>query len=223
MTALLVVAVALGLNNLAASVGIGMRGADRGTRLRVAAVFGAFETLMPLVGLLLGRGIAGQLGQAAHWFAAGLLIAAGGYILVEAVRRKEAPDPSRLRGWRLVAGGAALSLDNLAVGFALGSVHVPVAVAVIVVGVTSVVMSMIGLELGARIGTALGQYGEVFSGVVLICVGVVMALLPAYSGGRLPSSSRSNSPSLTPRTNASHSACVKYSLSPSGSAASNIT
>ena len=30
-----------------------------------------------------------------------------------------------------------------------------------------------------------------------------------FSGGRLPDSSRSNSPSLTPRTNASHSASVK--------------
>src|SRR5215470_4701015 len=43
------------------------------------------------------------------------------------------------------------------------------------------------------------------------------------SSGRLPDSSRSNSPSLTPRTNASHSASVKYSRSPSGLAASYIT
>lgn len=176
MAALLVVAVALGLNNLAASVGIGMRGADRGTRLRVAAVFGAFETAMPLVGLLLGRGVAGQLGHAAHWLGTALLIACGGYVLVEAIRRKGPPDPADLRGWRLLVGGAALSVDNLAVGFALGAVRVPVAVAVIVVGATSVVMSMVGLELGARIGTAIGRYGEVLSGVVLIGVGVAMAL-----------------------------------------------
>jgi len=41
-------------------------------------------------------------------------------------------------------------------------------------------------------------------------------------GGRLPSLPESNSPSLTPRMKASHSAWVKYSLLPSGPAASNI-
>ena len=46
---------------------------------------------------------------------------------------------------------------------------------------------------------------------------------PPSGQGRLPDSSRSNSPSLTPSTNASHSASVKYSLSPSGWAASYIT
>ena len=43
------------------------------------------------------------------------------------------------------------------------------------------------------------------------------------SGGRLPSASRSNSPSLTPSTNASHSASVKYSFGLSGSAEFHIT
>jgi nucleotide-binding universal stress UspA family protein len=86
MVALLLVAASLGLSNFAASVGIGVSGVDGRTRLLVGLVFGAFETAMPVIGLLLGRGLASALGSAAHWTGAGLLIATGLYALVQAVR-----------------------------------------------------------------------------------------------------------------------------------------
>src|SRR5689334_25169794 len=84
MLALLLVAVSLGLSDFAASVGIGVAGLDGRTRLRVGLVFGAFETAMPIIGLLLGQGLAGALGRAAHWIGAGLLIATGLYALAQA-------------------------------------------------------------------------------------------------------------------------------------------
>src|SRR5579859_5519406 len=86
MVALLLVAASLGLSNFAAAAGIGVSGVDGRTRLRVGIVFGVFETAMPLVGLLLGRGLAGTLGRAAHWIGAGLLIVTGIYALVQAAR-----------------------------------------------------------------------------------------------------------------------------------------
>lgn len=62
MLALLLVAVSLGLANFASSVGIGVSGIDARTRLRVAVIFGVFETGMPILGLLLGHGLAKALG-----------------------------------------------------------------------------------------------------------------------------------------------------------------
>ena len=59
MLALLLVALSLGLSNFAASVGIGVAGVDSRARLRVAAIFGIFETGMPVLGLLLGRSPSG--------------------------------------------------------------------------------------------------------------------------------------------------------------------
>ena len=63
MLALLLVAVSLGLDNFAAAIGIGVAGVDAGTRLRVGLIFGIFETGMPLLGLVLGRGLAHALGH----------------------------------------------------------------------------------------------------------------------------------------------------------------
>jgi putative Mn2+ efflux pump MntP len=47
--------------------------------------------------------------------------------------------------------------------------------AAVVFGVVSVVMSLAGLELGARIGAAAGERSELIACVLLIVVGAVIA------------------------------------------------
>ena len=178
MVALLLVGASLGLSNFAASVGIGVSGVDGRTRLRVGLVFGAFETLMPVIGLLLGRGLAAMLGRAAHWIGAGLLIATGAYTLVQAIRNAGSDAeaaPASLPVGRLLVTGLALSIDNLAVGFALGTFHIALVLAAVVIGAVSVTMSLAGLELGARLGTRAGGRGEIIGGLVLIGVGAAIA------------------------------------------------
>jgi len=178
MVALLLVAASLGWSNLAASVGIGVSGVDGRTRLRVGLVFGAFETAMPVIGLLLGRGLASALGPAAHWTGAGLLIATGLYALIQAARDSGGDSeavPAGLPVGRLMVTGLALSIDNLAVGFALGTFHVTLVLAAVVIGAVSVTMSLAGLELGRRLGTRAGDQGEIIGGLVLIGVGAAIA------------------------------------------------
>ena len=53
-----------------------------------------------------------------------------------------------------------LSIDNLVVGFALGSTHTSILAGALVIGAVSVVASLAGLELGARIGARAGKRGE---------------------------------------------------------------
>jgi len=76
---------------------------------------------------------------------------------------------------RLLVSGLALSLDNLVVGFALGTYHTSIALGAIVIGAVSVAMSLAGLELGAGIGNWAGQRGEQLAGVMLISVGIAIA------------------------------------------------
>ena len=133
---------------------------------------------MPILGLALGHSLASTLGHAAHWIGAGLLIATGGYALIQAWRgNTDSPDTSLVQQQpvgQLLVTGIALSIDNLAVGFALGTYHINLAVAAAVIGTVSVVMSLAGLELGARVGTRTGQRGEFLGGLVLIGVGIAI-------------------------------------------------
>ncbi len=176
--ALVLVALSLGLSNFAAAVGIGVAGVDARTRVRVGIVFGIFEAGMPILGLALGHSLASTLGHAAHWVGAGLLIATGAYALIQAMRADAAgasgsPADQPQLG-RLLVTGIVLSIDNLAVGFALGTYHVSLLLAAVVTGTVSVVMSLAGLELGARIGMRAGQRGELIGGLILIGVGVAI-------------------------------------------------
>jgi manganese efflux pump family protein len=178
MVGLVVLAISLGLSNFAASVGIGVSGVDARTRVRVGMAFGLFETGMPILGLLLGHGLATALGRSAHWIGAALLIATGAYAVVQAQRspaRTGHQEPAGLLSGRLLITGAALSIDNLAVGFALGTFHINLAVAATIIGAVSVSMSLIGLELGNRIGARVGARGELIGGLVLIGVGLAVA------------------------------------------------
>lgn len=148
MFALVLVAVSLGLSNFAASVGVGVSGIDARARLRAGVVFGLFEAGMPTLGLLLGRGLATSLGHPAHWIGAALLVATGSYAVIQALRSppshgEQAPAaPAGQRTGRLLVTGAALSIDNLAVGFALGTFHVSLALAAATIGAISVSMSL---------------------------------------------------------------------------------
>jgi manganese efflux pump family protein len=187
VVALLLVSVSVGLGNFGAAAALGVSGVASEMRLRIAAVFGLFEAAMPLVGLAIGRTAAGDLGGHAGLVAGVVLCLAGAYTLVESVRSTHhrgddshdsddsgSPGPGPSFG-RLVLLGAALSLDNLAVGFALGAYHVNAIAAALVIGVISVALTLFGLELGSRLGTRLGAWAERAGGLLLVAVGVAVA------------------------------------------------
>jgi manganese efflux pump family protein len=177
VVALLLVAISVGLDNFAASTALGVAGVDRKLRVRVAVIFGVFEGVMPVVGLLLGRSLAHDLGSTAKPAAGALLGAAGAYAIVTALlgdrRKTERPE---LGVRHLVLIGGALSIDNLVIGFALGAYHVDLAAAAVTIAVVSVALSLLGLEIGARLGARLGPRSELVGGAVLIVVGVAVGV-----------------------------------------------
>ena len=178
MVALLLVAVSVGLSNFAAAIGIGTGGVDNRIRLRVALVFGLFEAGMPILGLFLGQRFATALGKTTHWVGGALLIAMGLYGLIRSIRSTGDGDAAQFGSVtkaRLLLSGFALSIDNLVIGFALGTYQVAILTGAVVIGLVSVALSMIGLELGARIGKWSGARSEQLGGLILISVGVAIA------------------------------------------------
>ncbi len=177
MLTILLIAVSVGLDNFAASIAIGLAGVDRPLRVRIAVVFGLFEAGMPLIGLLVGNGVAHSLGDSAHVVGGGLLIATGAYGIVTTLRSADERFDEALSATattQLLVLGAALSIDNLIVGFALGADNVALVPSIIAIGVVSVGLSLVGLELGARLGERVERYGELIGGIVLVCVGAAI-------------------------------------------------
>jgi manganese efflux pump family protein len=173
------VALSLGLSNFAASIAIGISGVDRQLRVRTALAFGLFEAGMPIIGLLLGHQASHTLGSQAHLVGGALLIATGAYTAAQSIRTCNQPESGiDLRCGRLFVMAASLSIDNLVVGFALGAYRVPIALAVAVIAAVSVGLSLIGLEVGDRLGARVGRNSELLAGAVLICVGIAIIAAP---------------------------------------------
>ena len=174
MVQLLLVAVSVGLSNFAGAIGIGLSGIDARTRLRIGLAFGMFEGLMPVVGLLIGRQAAGLLGGSGRYIGAVALVLTGAYAIWEARKAKAEEDAQggKLNNHQLLVLAAVLSIDNLIVGFALGVNKISIVLAAVVIAVVSVGMSMLGLELGTRLGSRVEEWSEELGGGVLILVGI---------------------------------------------------
>lgn len=178
IVSLLLVSVSVGLSNFAGAIGIGLSGIDARTRLRVGLAFGFFEALMPLVGLLVGEAAAGVFGHYGKYVGGVVLILTGAYTIFQGrhVQTGKAKPAAAVRLRSLIVTALALSIDNLAVGFALAVYHVQIVVAALTMAGISVAMSLVGLELGSRLGERVEAWSEEIGGGVLILVGIALML-----------------------------------------------
>jgi putative Mn2+ efflux pump MntP len=80
-----------------------------------------------------------------------------------------------LKTTQLLLAAAALSIDNLIVGFALGVPQVPIVLAAAIIALVSVAMAVVGLQLGDRLGDRFESLSEEVGGAVLALVGVALA------------------------------------------------
>jgi manganese efflux pump family protein len=173
------VSLSVGLSNFAGSIGIGLSGVNARTRLRVGIAFGLFEGLMPVIGLLIGQAVAGSIGSYGRYLGAGLLVLTGFYTIWQSFKTGEVEreeEEGVLHTRQLIVLGIALSLDNLVVGFALGVYHISIVLAAVTMAVVSVGLSLLGLELGSRLGSRVGEYSEMAGGAVLVLVGVALGV-----------------------------------------------
>jgi manganese efflux pump family protein len=172
---MLLIAVGLAMDAFAVSLGIGATQYAHGLRpaFRLAFHFGLFQMLMPVLGWLAGSTVVERISSVDHWIAFGLLAFVGGRMIHEGLKRGESrhvQDPSR--GLTLLVLCVATSIDALAVGLSLAMLKVKIFYPVLVIGVVTAFLSVVGLKAGKRLGAMLGKRMEVFGGVLLFAIGV---------------------------------------------------
>jgi putative Mn2+ efflux pump MntP len=175
------VALSLGLDVFAVSVGVGMRGLTAGRRLRIGVAFTTAEVSMTLIGAWLGR-LAGQLlGDVAGYIGFAALIGVGIYMMIESARQSEAGGFDLARGWGLLLGALSISLDSLGIGFSILYIGVPLAVSLICIAVVAATSTTLGLTLGRALGSRAEASAAKWAGVILILTGIVFAALKFFS------------------------------------------
>ena len=177
MIATAIIFFSLGLDTLAVSLGLGLSGLPRARWMRVGLTFALCEGLMPVLGLLIGQRLGALFGAIATYIAAGILVIIGGLEIKEAVMDDDNDNEPFLAGERqrpLMLIGLSVSLDELAVGFALGVLHVPIGPALAYIAVQAFALTVVGLMLGRRLGRHFGERAELAAGVVLALLGVAL-------------------------------------------------
>ncbi|MBN1590368.1 MAG: manganese efflux pump [Pirellulales bacterium] len=172
---LLGIAVGLAMDALAVSIVAGMTVTKVTPRhtFRVAFHFGLFQFLMPVVGWVAGRQLAGVVANYDHWVVFGLLALIGGKMLHEASRGVDVDgraDPTR--GWMLVMLSIATSIDALAVGASMALMDVRIWLPAVVIGVVAAVFSALGITFGGRLGSRWSFWSEIAGGCILIFIGI---------------------------------------------------
>ncbi len=174
--------IALGVSADAFAVALGkglhMRKLDYRQAVIIAVTFGVFQAVMPLIGWALGTQLEQYITQIDHWIAFGLLALIGGKMLLDAFSKSEddATDDGRLRVRQLLLLAVATSVDALAVGISFAFLSVSIVEAVIVIGVTTMVLTFVGVLVGHRAGLKFRGPAEIAGGVILILIGTKILL-----------------------------------------------
>ena len=193
-TDILLIGVGLSMDAFAVSMcqGVSMKKLDLHRAALIALFFGGFQALMPLLGFAFGSTFASAV-TIGPWIAAVLLLILGVKMLIEGIRNKEeSPSDADTIG-RLFVLAIATSIDAFAVGvsFSLQECVVwltggtSIFLAVSVIGVTTFVLSLIGVWIGNRFGLKYHRAATIFGGVVLILIGVkvlmeALGILPDF-------------------------------------------
>lgn len=131
--------------------------------------FGLFQGLMPLLGYAVGIYFSDFIRAIDHWIAFGLLLFIGINMIKESFHEEESDDSLSLKSVLVLA--IATSIDALAVGVSFAFLQVDIISAVVMIGITTFVLSMIAVFIGNKIGGVLEKYAGIFGGIILILIG----------------------------------------------------
>ncbi|MDP9259648.1 MAG: manganese efflux pump MntP family protein [Actinomycetota bacterium] len=173
MLRLLALLLPLSLDTFAVAAALAAAGLPSSQRLRVSLVFTGFEAAMPLVGIAAGQAIGRAVGSLADYLAGAALLALGAYLLL--AHDDEAGTAARLgraHGLAVIGLGVSISLDELAIGFSAGLLHLPLAWAIVLIAAQALLAAQLGLRFGARLGEQIRERTEWIAGLALIALGI---------------------------------------------------
>ncbi len=169
---LLILGFTLSLDNFRTAIALGGLQPTWRRSVQLAAMFGFWDGVAPLVGILVGYYWSETIGSTAEYVGA---IALGGYGLYLIVRAWRTPAPEDLdKPWALFGLVVPLSADNIVAGTSLGLLGFSPWLAAPVFGVITALMVLVGLQLGRAAGHVIRIRPDLLTGVALVVMATVL-------------------------------------------------
>lgn len=178
---LLLIGVSLSMDAFAVAIckGLNMKKVNKVHCGVIALFFGGFQALMPLLGWALGRQFESYITSIDHWIGFILLALIGGNMIKESRQTEEeevCETEKKLDIKELFLLAIATSIDALAVGITFAFLKVDIIPAVTIIGVTTFILSAIGVFVGNIFGSKYKSKAELAGGIILILIGVKILL-----------------------------------------------
>lgn len=175
---ILLIGIGLSMDAFAVALckGLSMKKIDVKASVIIAIFFGAFQAVMPLIGYFVCINFEKFISSFDHWIAFGLLEFIGIKMIIDAVKeRKKNEEESEfhLKIGELFILAIATSIDALAVGVSFACVDdVNIFTSVLIIGVTTFILSFIGVFIGNKFGAKFKTTAAIIGGIILILIGV---------------------------------------------------
>lgn len=175
---LLLISISLAMDAFAVSVSAGftLRKVLFKQALILAATFGVFQAIMPLIGWIGWLSIRSFIEPIDHWVAFILLAGLGSRMIYEALQDEDEEKRDYLSIKSLLTLGLATSIDALAVGISLALLPVNILMAVSMIGIVTAVICLAGVYLWARFWHIFEKKAEIAGGLILIAIGTKILL-----------------------------------------------
>ncbi|HEY0254119.1 MAG TPA: manganese efflux pump MntP family protein [Kofleriaceae bacterium] len=168
----LVLSVALAMDATAVAAARSVAGVPRGQLVTLAILFAVFQAGMAGLGVVLGKTAATWIERYGTWIAFVLLVGIGVKMIYEAVRGGDDDESPSITPGGMIVLAIATSLDALAAGVTLPVLAAPIAVSLAMIGIATLVLSLVGGIAGAKLGQHVGNKLEIVGGLALIAIGI---------------------------------------------------
>ena len=175
---LFLIGIGLSMDAFAVSIckGLVMEKVNKKQAFIIGLYFGGFQALMPLIGWFLGIRFQKYITSIDHWIAFVLLALIGGKMIVEAIRDPDVEEigkkDQQLDHKEMFLLAVATSIDALAVGITFAFLDTPIVEAIVIIGLTTFFLSIIGVVVGNFFGTRYKKKAEIVGGIILVAIGV---------------------------------------------------
>jgi putative Mn2+ efflux pump MntP len=139
---------------------------------KISFSFGFFQAIMPLIGWGMTYNFRKYIEAFGHWIAFGLLFIIGLKMIFEAIYHKDETKKINIcSNHYILLLAIATSIDALIAGIGFALIPVPIILIISIIGITTFLVSLIGIIIGLKYGNIFGNKVEILGGIILIIIG----------------------------------------------------
>ncbi|MFW5851892.1 MAG: manganese efflux pump MntP family protein [Bacteroidota bacterium] len=184
IVSIILIGIGLSFDCLAASITMGASRYNVTTKhiFKVAGSMTFFQTIMPILGWILGNHFKTIAEAYDHIIALILLTIIGAKMIHNGITYKDSENSNSatIPAIMLIGISIATSIDAFVVGISFGILKVNIFLAAVIIGIITFTFSTFGTYFGKKIGTKNKNKIDIIGGIVLIALGLKIFLNHAY-------------------------------------------